>query len=111
MDVNLSILDDIIPERVDQNVIVDERTEYLIVMDQEDIEYEVTLQGFWDDIDQRIWKSNHDRKLYEIDENNYAKVKEKKVEELNNQPPAFLLAKPSIVSISKDIPSKRRKTE
>ena len=107
--INFSIFDDINTGPTMENIKLNEdSTDILMVMDKQDIEYEVTLHGFWDDMDGKVWKSIYDRKYYKIDKNNYAIIMEKTEEQLNSEPPAF-----SITMIAKQNvgPQKRRKTE
>lgn len=93
-DTDLSIFDDIIENNItnsnnmyEVDEIGEEPKDTLIIMDQENIEYQVTLQGFWDNIQKRIWKSNH--KLYQIDEKNYAVIIKESPEIISNKPPVF----------------------
>ena len=104
---DLSIFDDIISDQIVENtpLALDKPTDTLMVMKKQDIEYEVTLQGFWDNIETRVWKSHH--KLFKIDDNNYASIVEKTEDQTNSEPPAF-----SITMLGKqNATKKKRKTQ
>ena len=80
----------------------DQGAEELKIEQEEQITYQVTLPGFWQNFEKRYWKSN--RRLYHIDENNIAQLLPN-VTQVETTPPLFAFINPPNNN------SKKRKTQ